>query len=265
MKHLIKLKNVEETLLIPVWCRALETLNDNGIITDNYATRICDEVDFNFSILKNSWKSQVGVAIRTQIFDRKVSTFLKKYPDANIVILGAGLDARGFRLDNNLANWFHIDFKNVIDLRKVFFPDSKRHINMSSSILQKEWINEIPKNRKTLFIAEGLLVYFTKQEIKELFTNIIDNFENPEILAELICPIMAKKTKKHDSASKFNVTFKSGFWNSNELEKMHSKISFVEETFLIDLHKRRWKILSMLSLLPKKFKGVKIAHYKIKK
>ncbi len=263
MKQKLKLQDVEATLLIPVWSRSVETQNKKGIIVDNYSSRICNEVDFNFKLFDKSWKSQVGIAIRTKIIDNKVCDFLKENPDGNIVILGAGLDARAFRLDNNLANWFHIDFKNVIDLRANFFTSTKRHKDITSDVLKEEWIAEIPKDKKILFIAEGLIMYLDKQEVKQLFKNITYNFIDAEVLVEILSTRMSENTVNHDSVSKFNAVFKSGFNHSIELEKINPKLSFIKDWFYLDEYKEKWRFYRFIFLLPDRLKSARIAYFKI--
>ena len=261
MKHKNILKNVEGTLLIPVWSRAVETQKLKGLFVDNYALRIYKEIDFDFSAFKKSWKSQLGIAIRTKILDFKVCEFLSENPDGNVIILGAGLDARGLRLDNGRAKWYHIDFQNVIDMREAFFPKSERRVNIASSVLDEKCFDNIDNNNKTLILAEGLFMYLTKEEISILLSRITKKFKNSDILIELLNPKMASNTKKHDSVSNFDVVFKSGFNDSKDLEKLNSNISFVEDWFYLDLYKKKWKIWSIFSMFPNKFKSARIAQY----
>ena len=44
-----KLSGVEETLLIPLWARAEETKRPDGLIRDDFAVRLVEQIDYDFS------------------------------------------------------------------------------------------------------------------------------------------------------------------------------------------------------------------------
>ena len=65
----IKLKGVQETLLIPLWARAVELKQTNPIIMDSKASDIMEQIDYNFSNFEEEWPTQLSVIIRTEILD----------------------------------------------------------------------------------------------------------------------------------------------------------------------------------------------------
>ena len=51
-KEKIKLKKEKETLLIPLYCKALENKKSQPIIEDRKAIEIIDKIDYDFDQLK---------------------------------------------------------------------------------------------------------------------------------------------------------------------------------------------------------------------
>lgn len=93
-KEVSKLTDVPETLLIPLWSRAVETGRKDALITDRKAVETMSSIEYDFSKFKKSRFSQAGCCIRASLIDNEVKDFLKEHPDAVVVHLGAGLDAR---------------------------------------------------------------------------------------------------------------------------------------------------------------------------
>lgn len=69
-----------------------------------------------------------------------------------------------------------------------------------------------------LIIAEGILMYFTHEEIKSLFNALVKAFPNAEVLFEMMTPTVAKMSKHHDTASKLGVKFNWGITSGKEME-----------------------------------------------
>ena len=89
---------LSETLLIPLWAKAVEQERDERLLTDPEAPRMLAQIDYDFSKFKNIVMSQVGCCGRAQIFDNEAQKFIAAHPDAVVVQLGAGLDTRFERL-----------------------------------------------------------------------------------------------------------------------------------------------------------------------
>ncbi|WP_234117372.1 class I SAM-dependent methyltransferase [Clostridium hydrogenum] len=118
-----KLKGIPETLLIPLWARATETTRSEPIIKDSKAIEMMENIDYDFSKFDNTWLSQTGVAVRTELLDNGTKAFMHKHPNATIINIGCGLDTRFFRLDNNKIKWYDLDLPEPIRIRKLFLPN----------------------------------------------------------------------------------------------------------------------------------------------
>ncbi|WP_304943577.1 class I SAM-dependent methyltransferase [Vallitalea guaymasensis] len=259
------LKDVPETLLIPLWARAAESKIDNPIVVDDKALKMMEQIDYDFTKFEGSWMTQTGVAVRTEILDREVRAFINKYQDATIINFGCGLDTRYFRVDNGQICWYDIDLPEPIRLRRKFFEETNRHKMIGKSVFDFTWIDDIHKTGPILIIAEGILMYFTEQQIRELMNKLLEHFPGANMLLEVMTPLIAKNGKKHETVNKTGATFKWGIKSGKEMEKIDRKIKFVDEWNYYDYHKNRWKGLRLLILIPffKKNFNNRIVHIKI--
>ena len=258
-----KLKGVSKTLLITLRARYLETKKTNGIISDPKSVEILDRIEYDFSGKNEiSVISRLGVVIRTEILDEQTEMFLSKNPDAVVVNLGCGLDTRFYRLNNNMVKWYDLDLPEAIELRKQFFAETDNYKFISKSVFDFSWMKIIPKNKPTLFIAEGLLMYFTEDEVKLILKKIGEEFLGSEMLFEAVPTFMAKRSMYSD-VKKHGVQFKWGIKTGKKMEKWDIGIQFINEWYYVDRHKDKQPFLIRLaSLLPPLRKSVKIIYIK---
>ncbi len=184
-----KLMGVSETLLIPLWVRAVETQRPDPIIRDEKAVEIMENIDYDLSTFGEARISQVGVSIRTRLLDDAISDFIRQHPDAVVVNLGAGLDTRFERMDNGTVRWYDLDLPEGIDLKRLFFEESDRYRFIAKSVLDFSWMDEVHvSDEPLLIIAEDLLTCFEEREIKSIFETLATRFPDAEMLVEMPAP-----------------------------------------------------------------------------
>ena len=248
-----KLSGIPETMLIPLWARAVEANQAAPIIMDRKAGEMLSRIDYDFEKFSKSRMSQIGVCVRTQILDNAVSAFLAKHPDAVVVNLGAGLDTRFERLGPDKAAWYEVDVPEGIELRKKFFKETEQYRFIAASIFDQGWMNDIAvDDRPVLLIAEGLLMYFEEAQIRALFASLAEQFSGAEMLLEMLAPFLLGKARQHDSLKTLEKApeFKWSLMHARELETFHPNIAFVEQWNLFDYHKDRSRLFAFIACLP---------------
>ncbi|MHC4149395.1 MAG: class I SAM-dependent methyltransferase [Planctomycetota bacterium] len=255
-----KLKGVPATLLIPLRGRYLETKRRNGIIDDPKSVEIIDSIDHDFADRELPWDGQIMISVRTEIFDQATERFLDKNPDAVVVNLGCGLDTRIRRVDNGRMLWYDLDLSECIELREKFFRQTNRHRFVPKSILDFSWVKDIAKAKKTLFIAEGLFIYFTEEQVKSIVLTIKENFPGSELLFEVYSPMMSKAWHRHPHLRKAFSMFKWGVDTGRRLEKWAAGIDFLREWHYMDRYPRRWRWMRLFRFIPTLRKVMKIVH-----
>ena len=252
----IALGDVETTALIPVAIKANETLRKNPRIRDEVAVEMIKTLGIDTAPL-DKFMSHEGVIARTIMLDRMVKDFIAKNPSAVIVNMGAGFDNRFSRVDNGSIFWFDLDLPDSIELRKKVFSERERVSMISGNVLEDKWCaavkTEIAKtNSKVLFLAEGLFMYLTLEEIAKLLNVLKSNFPNGTLIAEQNNPLMVKNQKYHDTVKNTNAVFKSGTWSGQEIADLCEGVRFVEEhSFNEEMKKHSVRGWLFAKLLPK--------------
>jgi len=240
-----ELKGVSKTLLIPLHYRAEESKSESSSFKDEIAERFHDAIAYDWGKFdadsSQSWMTVVAAAIfnnRGAIFDEQVKNFLETAPDGLVVNLGAGLDTRFHRLDNSRVEWIELDLPDVIAFRqKLHEPESKRHRLVAASVLDDDWVAEIKRHARSrvLFVAEGLLPYFTEEEHRKIFTGLAENFPGQEMLFHTMAPSLIQELAQRSLVSRLDmkVEMQWGLDDSRQVSALHPKVEFVDEFSLL--------------------------------
>lgn len=259
-----KLKEVPETMLITLRAKYQETKSPDRIINDPKSVEILEQIDYDFSGKKQVKKTtQKGIVIRTEILDELTGTFLSNNKNAVVVSLGCGLDSRFQRINKEEVTRFDLDLPDAIELRKNFFEESKQLTFIPKSILDFSWTEVVPKNQPTLFIAEGLLMYFTEKEVKSIIKTIGDEFPGSEMIFDAMPTFAVNKKNMHPDVKNYEAQFKWGIKTGKEINQWNMKAKFLNEYFIFDRYKNHWPFfLRVLMLIPAFKKSGKIIHLK---
>jgi methyltransferase (TIGR00027 family) len=262
---MVGITGVSETLLMTLYCRYLETQRADAIIKDEKAIELVKKIDFDFSKF-NDPTVQSAVAIRSEIIDQVVEQFSRKNPDAIIVTLGAGLCTRFFRVSHSQAQWFELDLPQVKPLWDKLIGESERNKFISCSVLDFSWINVISQalqnsnSQRVLFIAEGLFMYFTEQEVKQVILEIKNHFPGSEIIMEVLGKFIASHTEFHPLVTRTNAKFKWGVDDCKELESWG--IQMIAQWYYSEQHRERQGWLQFLGYIPFVKQQAKLGYFK---
>ena len=178
--------------------------------------------------------SHEGVIARTLMLDRQLREIIKQNPSTVIVNIGAGFDNRFERVDNGHIQWFDLDLPDTIELRKKIFEEKERVRMISGDVLSDKWCEKVREAVlksacRPVFIAEGLFMYLTLEEITKLFKVLIANFSNGLMIAEQNNKLMVKNSKHHDTVKNTNAVFKSGTDSAQEIVNLIDGIRLISE------------------------------------
>ena len=259
----IELGDVQETALIPLAIKANESKRADHRIYDGKAIEIIDSLKIDTEKY-DQFMSHEGVVARTILFDNEMKKALRKYPNAVVVNIGCGFDDRFSRVDNGQALWYNVDLPDSIALRRKCFEERQREYLIEGDLLTDDWMYEIPDDHVTIVIAEGLLMYFTEEQVKQILSLISGYFHKGYLLAELMHPFAAKNSKRHDTIKNTNAVFQWGIEDGRELEKLCSDYRFMREISFFE-EMRKYTVAGKIgNLLFKKFND-RLAVYRFRK
>ncbi|HTR82072.1 MAG TPA: class I SAM-dependent methyltransferase [Bacteroidota bacterium] len=276
MKEKIKidLGDVQRTLLIPLFGRAKEYEKEHPLIKDKYAHDIVERLDFDFNDVFKHMPVQISVnsAIRAYHLDAALSAFIKKYPDATIVNLGAGLDTTFHRIDNGKIFWYDLDLPDSMELRLKLIPEGERNKSIAKSVFDRSWFQEIKERRsKIFFMSAGVFVYLQEEEIKGLFLDLIREFPGSEIMFDAYSkPLLWLRnnvliTRIQVQRSKLLARWHWGVNSGKAIARWSDEISVVDEfPYYSGINLEEFldkKIVSSFQLL-NFFRAIKMVHLK---
>ena len=230
-KERVKLGDVQETLLIPLWARAVEAKKRKPILLDEKAVEVMNRIDYDFSVFSKAKGSQVGCCLRGVIMDEMLRASLKQHPDTVVVEVGAGLDTRYERLEGEVRRWFDLDLQDSMTLRRQFFAETSNRTFISGSVLDKAWIAEVKnaaRSAPVVFVIEGVLVYFTEAQVRQLFCMLADEFPGAALIFDSMGTAMVKNQKHHDSVKHTNAKFVWGINNIRDLSQWDKRFRVID-------------------------------------
>lgn len=221
--------DIQETALIPLAIKASETARPNARIEDEKAKQIIETLGVDVSKF-DPFMSHEGVVARTIMFRDELKKLLKDYPDALCINLGCGFDDKFSQVDNGKLIWFDVDLPDQIAVRRKVYEDRDRCTMMAGSALDGEWTKGLPKNDMNIIVMEGVLEYFSKDQVKTCLNMLCDSFAHGYLLAELHSPFLEKNSKHHDAVKNTNATFGWGTKSGKEYLELEPRLRFVSET-----------------------------------
>lgn len=216
-----KLTALEKTALVPLLARAIAdhqcmpvyTCN-NQMFCDPISKCMVGSLDYDFPVLgKNIRNSIITCIARTVCFDNAIIKYIKRTKYPVIVDLGGGLDTGAYRIQNYLLGegdarkfkYIVIDTSNIIELRTKLLKDELTKdsavYNISTNSVF-DWVSEwVPQVKglvhgypNVLFVASGLLQYYTLTEAKTLLSQIQIFFPKCEIIFDAVPDELIEKT-----------------------------------------------------------------------
>ncbi|HEX3045968.1 MAG TPA: class I SAM-dependent methyltransferase [Bacillota bacterium] len=228
----IVLTEEKETLLIPLYGKAKESQKKAPLLIDNKAVEIISQIDYNFQSLKIPEKTNIMMCLRAKLIDNFVKDFLANETESVALHLGCGLDSRYHRVFNPTVDWYDVDFKEVMDIRKLFYEETGHYHLISSSVTEDQWLEKVPRDQKQyIVIAEGLFMYLKEDDIKALLNKLKDRIGRYILIFDAFSVFTAKNVNHHPSIKKTGAIVRWGIDNPKELTQWATGIRFIQEQY----------------------------------
>lgn len=239
----LQLQNVSETLWIPLFGKAIETKRKYGLIKDQRALEIANKAVQINPELKKWWRTlsreTQGLMIwRYTEIDHFTKQYIQEVKQPVVVNLGAGLCTRYDRFKGEHQNlmWINLDLPEVKDAWCLFNEEGTQYQYWTDSIFEDDWLNKLKKiaTRDILFIAEGLFMYLSKDEVKSILKKIAHSFENAHIVMEVYSKIALMRP--HPDVLRTGAKKFENPWGVNsgiEFERWDAKLKHVEDRYFL--------------------------------
>jgi len=259
------LRGVAETLLIPLYIRAMES--------DEKAVALVTQMDAAFSRvrqIKMDEEDKVALVLRNREFDHYARDFLAHNPDAVVVHIGCGLDARFERVDNGQVEWYDLDLPEAIELRrKVIGGEGARYHFLACSVFDSAWLGTVSVHRRrpVLFLAEGVFMYFEEAQVKSLVLMLRERFPGAELVFDAFSPFLvrANNLRLRISRTGIGARYHWGLKRGKDIEGWGEGICLLHEWFPYDRPEPRLARVQWVRHIPLLAKVMGIFHYRLGK
>ena len=200
MPYHMEKNTVEETLVIPLYGRALCSRRFPHLFADQTAAELLEKIDYDFSALERRSHSllqsfgALEAAMRQSNLTWEVRDYLRAHPRAAVVNLGCGLDHTGRTCDNGVCRLYNIDLPHVMAVREVLLPAGERERNLVADLNDFSWFDDIdvPEEDGAVFFAAGVFYYFPTEQVRALCTAMARRFPGGRLVFDAAGPAAVK-------------------------------------------------------------------------
>ncbi len=222
----MELNNESKTLFIPLLGKAVMS-RDNLFLHDPKAEEIISKVDYDFSSLKQSKWLSMFMSVRSLVIDEVCNKYILEHPNTTIIHLGCGLDSRCLRVNQNFKVWYDIDYEEVISIRNKFYVQDNKHKMIGSSVIDFKWLNQVENNNDILVVAEGLTMYLSEEEIKELLSKMNEKFGDVHLLFDAYTKKGVRSSKIKNPVNQMNAEIKYGIEAPIEFLALNKNLEYI--------------------------------------
>ncbi len=193
MKKIPVAKNtIQETLIIPLYARALGSDLFPQLLQDPLAKESMTRLDYDFAALdakKQSLIWQFGALegiLRSRDMLFEMEEYLAAHPCAAIVNLGCGLDATPRLLRSGKSRLYNIDRADVITLRQQILPPCDKEINLAADLRDPSWMQAIDGSQGVFLFAAGVFMYWRREEVQDFLRHIHKAFSSGTLVFDTV-------------------------------------------------------------------------------
>ena len=257
--------SVADTLFITVYMRHLENLRPDRIISDPDASRLVEEIDYDFSKYDKATRSQIGTCIRVRHFDNLTRRFIDAHDDPVVVSLGCGLDSRANRIGLDKGVMYNVDLPEVIEMRDRVLPPDERSISLGRSLFDPalpEEIRDRHPGASFLVLSEGVLMYFPENEVRPVLERIARTLSPGKLVFDACSSLGCRMSSRNDTVKHTKARFHWGLDDPALPEQWAPNLSLRGVTYYMNQEKHRWDFFSrMMALFPKVAKSYCMLEY----
>lgn len=235
-------RSISDTARWVAYFRARETQRPDALFRDPFAERLAGEHGFHIAnTLADGNKHEWAWVARTYLFDRFISREIEE-GSTLVVNLAAGLDARPFRMQlTSTLQWVEVDLPEIISYKEEVLANEKPKcrlerisLDLSNGPARRKLFADLSNRADKIVVAsEGLLIYFTPEEVASLAQDLAAASHFQSWVIDLASPgqlkLMQRSTGKQLSeagaAFKFGPTEGANFftpygWDPKDVQGM---------------------------------------------
>lgn len=184
------------------------------------------------------------VSGRTAKIDALTEDFLAAWPGRQVTVLhlACGLDSRDRRVrrDPELVRWVDVDRPLVTNLRERIMmgkeeldDDDEEAVSLrpvgdyslrTLNVTEGRWWSDIPADRPTLVVAEGLFPLLSASEARTVINGLVGYFGQGQIVFDVVGSLAVAHTKRVNFLKPSGSKFQWGVDDARDVLAFHEKL-----------------------------------------
>ena len=194
-------RDISDTALWVAYFRARETQRPDGLFRDPYAEKLAGPKGYEIAAkLPDGDKHEWAWVARTYLFDEFMEREIREGADL-VINLAAGLDSRPYRMDVSPdLRWVEVDLPQLVAYKEEVLANDKPKCKLERISLDlsdrdarrklfAKWNGEA---KKIAVMTEGLLIYFTPEEVASFARDLADGEHFVSWVIDLASPFQLK-------------------------------------------------------------------------
>ena len=220
------MNGVNKTLYIPLYGKSY--VSRKGIILkDKKAEEIWEAEGFELKGKSKSKWLAYYMGTRSAVFDEWVTQQMANKPKAVVIHIGCGMDSRCIRIGTENHQWYDVDFAEVIGERKRYYTESDNYKMIAGDARDCDWLTAIEEKKSAIVVMEGISMYLTAPEMRNLADKLCAHFESVVLLVDAYTSFAAKMSKRRNPINDVGVTEVYGIDNPQAYQ--NEELAFVKE------------------------------------
>ncbi|MBP3554488.1 MAG: class I SAM-dependent methyltransferase [Clostridia bacterium] len=224
------MNSVNKTLYIPLYGKSY--VSKKGLfLNDKKAEEIWGTEGFSLKGKSKSKWLAYYMGVRSAVFDEWLKQQMENLPDAVVVHIGCGMDSRVIRVDTESYKWYDVDFSEVIKERKRYYAESDNYKMIAGDARDCRWLTTITENKSAIVVMEGVSMYLTIEEMRNLSDSLCAHFEQVVLLVDCYTSFAAKMSKHRNPINDVGVTEVYGIDDPQAYQS--EKLTYIKEHTMI--------------------------------
>ncbi|MER5263627.1 class I SAM-dependent methyltransferase [Actinosynnema sp. NPDC002837] len=233
----VDLTGAPETMLATLYARALDARAQRPILGDTAALEAVSRIEYDFPRTGITASTAAGVAMRAKLLDDWTADFLARHPSATVLHLACGLDARARRVGfGSGVRWVDVDFPAVAELReRLLDVPAGDYRLVHASVTDGGWWDGVPADRPVVAVFEGLTMYLTGDEVRDLVRRVTGRFGRGELLFDVYGSFGIRLQRFVPAVRRAGATLHWGLDDPTVVEGWHEGLRCVDAVRSVEL------------------------------
>ena len=199
------MNGVNKTLYIPLYGKSY--VSKKGLfLEDRKAEEIWEMEEFSLKGKSKSKWLAYYMGIRSAVFDDWLKQQMAELQEAVVIHIGCGMDSRAMRVGTERCKWYDVDFLEVMEERKRYYAESDHYKMIASDARESEWLSSIRETQNAIVVMEGVSMYLTVDEMRNLADSLCAHFETLRLLVDSYSSFAAKMSKRRNPINEVGVS-----------------------------------------------------------